>query len=414
MSASPVVAAALPAARLWAGDLSVEHHDDTLSISVGLQWEGAGAQRNLPSGSRLRIDVGDLDRLGGDRRHLLAAHTPANATALVPLLALLAAASGADLSIEAPVCPVALAGARRAVAAGQATHGWASVTLGATAGATSPTHRGGDGVLFSLGLEPLATVARLRRSDAPPTHLIALDDLDSPVATSSGGDERAMWRAEAVAAHELHLPLVRVSTNARDITDHLVDWDSARRVATSACALALAGVVGSVTLPADRCHADPDHPGTSALWSSGAVSIDTAMADLSSIERAALVAADPWACQWLRVCDSRRADSNCGRCRSCQLALAQLWLSGEPTADAPWFEHGLDPMVVASLTPAPLPVPADYLTVVDELHEFVHDTTAGTLLADPGDRSLAVALAGAWVTHLGNCGVAVPTVALSA
>lgn len=398
----------------------MDHADDTLTIALTLHWDDVPAGSWLPSGQQLRVEISDLDRLGGDRRNLLAAHAPPNATALVPLLAVVAATSGADLTIDAPVCPIGLAGARRAVAVGQRDHNWPAVTLGATAGATSPLHRGGEALVFSLGVEPLATLVALQRAGRMPTHLLAIDELMA--ATTPWGDDAGAgalgsedgcrrWRAEAMAANATRLPLVRASTNARQFLPADDASASTRQAVAASCSLALAGVVGSVLVPMPPTIAAP---GTTDLWSSSAVAITEATAASTLSEASALVASDHWARQWLAVCPTERGGRNCGVCRPCQLALASLWLAGASRHDLPSFAHAADPAIVRALDPTPLPEQVDYLAVINGLHHVADGDGQGRVATSPDDRLLAAALADAWAAHLHHAGANRAAAALSA
>lgn len=387
----------VPDAQLLAGDLRVDHADDHLTISVKLNWFGANHELAATSGERLAITVDALDRLGCDRRHLLAAHSPPNATALVPLLAVIAAAGDADLTIDAPVCPVTLAGARRAVAVGQEVYGWSAVTLGATAGAPSPQPRDGVGLVFSLDLPAVASVVALRRAGQEPTHLIAIEGF-SPVVRG---------RAEAVAANAARLPLVRVATNCDTFLRTQTDRDAAQHAVVTSCSLALAGVIDTAVIPAltSASSAVGYTSGDAAdgMWSSHATPLASVIGDLPFVEAAALVTTDPWARQWVTVCASQRAEGNCGRCRPCQLALAALFASGAAPEDWPWFAHPADPAIVGALVPSAIHNPDDYLEVIDALVDVTNGST-GSRAANLTDRQIAAALAQAWADHLAHVG----------
>lgn len=411
------VSVQLPVTQLRAGDLRIDHADDTLTIAITLRWEGPLGESGSRPEQRLHIAVGDLDRLGGDRRLLLAAHTPPHATALVPLLAVIAASNGADLTIDAPVCPSALAGARRAIAAGQLTHGWPPITLGATAGATGVPRGGGDALVFSLGLDAIATLLHLHRSARPPTHLLAVDGLDTPATTRHVGDHHAAcarWRAEAMAANAARLPLIRIASNARSFANDVADLPALREATASASALALAGVAGSVSIPLPPAPSPVDDHASGALWSSEAVAISTAVTHRTATERAALVLADPWATEWLQVCASPRSGSNCGHCRQCQLTLAHLWLAGGAPDSVGRFGHPADPAAVRALSPGPPVDQTGLRALVDELLALANGTGQFRSTASPDERLLAAALADAWTVHLGASGVAVPSEPLSA
>ena len=412
-----------PLAQLWAGDLCVEHADDTLTISVLLEWETPPEHLPPHPDRRLRIEVSDLDRLGGDRRNLLAAHTPASATSLVPLLAVIAATTGADLTIEAPVCPTSLAAARQAIAVGQARHGWAAVTLGATAGATGPPRREGagregagregEGLVFSLGIEPLAALVELRKIGRPATHLLAVDGVGPRAARSPSGYlpptgagaatlAPRSWRTEVMAANAARLPLVRATTNARELGLPDMTTTIAEQAGTAACALALAGVVGSITLPGTRSAATSVWPDSASLWSSAAVDLRTA-APTSAIDASTLVATSPWALQWLRVCPYAGGEGNCGVCSPCQFTLATLWIAGLPATALHAFDHAVDPNVVRALPPANHQDPQrrqDHLDLISALAAVAGGSGGERAVAPHDDRLLAAALADAWTTHL--------------
>jgi hypothetical protein len=193
-----------------------------------------------------------------------------------------------------------------------------------------------------------------------------------------------------------------------------MDWSVARGAAVSACALALAGVVGSAAVPVGPAGGGGADPGAGSLWSSGAVDIEDDAGGIPPVDSANLVGDDPWARRWLRVCATGRADGNCGVCRPCQLALARLWLAGEPDAADAAFDHPVDPAVVRSLAPLPLADDGDVLGVLGELRGTADGWSTGRRSTSPDERLVATALADAWASHLERTRVSDPADALSA
>jgi len=206
-----------------------------------------------------------------------------------------------------------------------------------------------------------------------------------------------------MAANAARLPLARTWTNVRELGIPGMASTTAEQAATAACALALAGVVGSVTLPAGLGGAGLGGADTTGLWSSAAVRLGTTAQTLSVTDAAHLVAADPWARQWLRVCPSVNGDRNCGVCPPCQYALTALWLAGASGAELAGFDHPVDPAVIGTLAPELHRDERgrhDCLELIDSLTIVAEGGDGENGNALHGERFLAAALADAWSSYL--------------
>ena len=219
-----------------------------------------------------------------------------------------------------------------------------------------------------------------------------------------------------MAANAARLPLLRVASNAHRFLPPAATGRIAREAVVASCALALAGVVGNVTIPSHLASADPDPDptGATSLWSSGGVGLLEDPRGLSTAEAAALVATDPWARHWLQVCARRPAGGNCGVCLPCQVTLTHLWLAGVAAANLTSFDHGPDPAIVRALDPRFTAAGVDHRAMVGALIRLAEGSESGRATVPSDDRLLAAALADAWTALLGRAEPATPAPALSA
>ncbi len=321
-----------------------------------------------------------------------------SATPFVPVAAVVAAWAGVDLVIDAPVDATAVAGARHAIAmlanfgrddgarapriiASEVIEGYPGprdlVTVPAGSGAAtnigdSADNGRGVGLFFTRGVDSTAT---LLTDAAEITHLIGIDWADPPYHTP--GTE-AVFASTTAAAAERGLPLVRVTTNVRDLLNGGAGWRWGFGPALASFGLALAPMLGEVRISSAFGPGDPA-PNSSQemldpLWSSSSVAV-VHRALGARLHRTAIVAADPWAMRWLKVCWVRAGDGNCGECPKCLMTMTGLYLCGAGDMLAACFDAPLTVQAVVDGTVEPR-VPAipimvelvDSLSPDDPLH----------------------------------------------
>ncbi len=321
-----------------------------------------------------------------------------SATPFVPVAAVAAAWAGVDLVIDAPVDATAVSGARHAIAmlanfgrddgaraprisASEVVEPYPGPRYSATVPAGSATapnigdsadNGRGVGLFFTRGVDSIAT---LLTDAAEITHLIGIDWADPPYHTP--GTE-AVFASTAAAADERGLPLVRVTTNVRDLLDGSAGWRWGFGPVLASFGLALAPMLGEVRISSAFGPGDPA-PNSSQemldpLWSSSSVAV-VHRALGARLHRTAIVAADPWAMRWLKVCWMRAGDGNCGECPKCLMTMTGLYTCGAGDLLAACFDAPLTAQAVVDGTVEPR-VPAipimgelvDSLSPDDPLH----------------------------------------------
>lgn len=342
---------ALPGDRpLVVSDVQPEYgdpaHGDAVQASTA--WFEGG---HLHEGVRLRFRLhgdGPLDHSG---------------TPFVPLASILGAWAGVDVVLDAPVDAAAVAGARRAVAVQCGFWGWrvpsidapGAVDAGAAARPAahpreaSHTEDGrGVGLYFSRGVD---STAALLTDGGAVTHLLGIDWVDPPLA---GADTAAMWSGTVAAAAERGLPLLRLSTDLRRVTEPLPGWNHTHVPAMAGFALLLAPQLREARIAASEgsrtTQAWPSHEASDPLWSSSSVALvhDYAV-EGGRYERTAIVASDEWAMRHLKVCYARGGDGNCGTCGKCLTTMAALELLGRGDLIPASFDGSLTPEAVRAI-----------------------------------------------------------------
>lgn len=268
-----------------------------------------------------------------------------SATPFLPMLTMLAGVIGVPLRVDAAVDAVALDGARRAAALMARWFDWPSRTVSApTTRPTPPTPARGTALFFSRGLDSMWS---LFHGGLEVDHLIGIDWEDAPLASEG---TRAIMRGTKAAAADLRLPLHRVSSNYRQFSDDVIEWDDAVGPTLASFGLLLAPVadrvIVSATLPGHLLRPKGTHPHLDPLWSSSAVQILHVGEELGRCDKAAAVADEPFVQRWLKVCWQRAGDGNCGECPKCQMTLSNFAAVGRLDAVAPIFDASLSADVV--------------------------------------------------------------------
>lgn len=362
----------VPVPQLVVEDLRTEWFDGVVAISA---WMRGG-----PAGDGLRVRF----RLHG------AGVLDPTATAFVPVAAVAASWAGSDVVIDAPVDAVALAGARRAITllAGFGSDAGASVpsitaseVIADTRVIPAQVTPSGDavgsdhaldardrhqvGLFFTRGVDSAATL--LADADTV-THLIGIDWVDPPYCTP--GTE-AVFASTRMAAAERGLPLLRVTSNVRDLLDAGPGWRWAFGPVLASFGLAVAPMLSEVRISSAFGPGDPTANSSQELldpwWSSSQVAIVHRTA--TRLDRTAAVAGDPWAMRWLKVCWMRSGDGNCGRCPKCLMTMTALYICGAGDRVAGCFEAPLSADAVWSSTQVPR---VSALPIMQELVGSLH------------------------------------------
>lgn len=336
-------------------DLGIEAADGVLAATA---WMRGG-----PAGDGMRVRF----RIHGDGM------LDTTATPFVPVAAVAAAWAGTDLVIDAPVDAVALAGARSAIAmlAGFGRDAGARVpviTASETVGADAPPGGAADpaggvlgpdgggngcrnvGLFFTRGVDSTATL--LTDADAV-THLVGIDWVDPPYATP--GTE-AVFASTMQAAAERGLPLLRVTTNARDLLDLGPGWRWGFGPVLASFGLVLAPMLAEARISSAFAPGDPTPTSSQEmldpLWSSSQLAV-VHRAIGERLDRTAIVAADPWAMRWLKVCWMRPGDGNCGECPKCLMTMTALHICGADDLVGECFDAPLTAELVVASTRIP-------------------------------------------------------------
>ena len=304
----------------------------------------------------------------------------------VPLAVLVAAHLGENVRFEAPVSPTLLAGAERA--AGMFADWWEYrrpriVAEGMPAGAPGA---GNVALLYSRGVDTAATLVRSLRGEIEErvTHLLCGDGIEW---VYSAEVDRQIWRDNELAAAEIGLPLVRLTSNSRVLLRGLIGWPRSFGAAYIGSALTLGPMFGQLLTGATQTmDPSPDASGPQPpiadprgsrwdldpLWSTEATVVRQDAAEFIRGERIAMIADHEPSVRWLKVCWEGGSAGNCGACMKCLRTMTALASAGV-LEKASLFERGLDP---AAIRAAPLRnlmppvIPALAASVPDDLPEI--------------------------------------------
>ena len=376
------------AAPLVVSDVQPEYGEGVQASSA---WFEGG---HLAEGVRLRFRLhgdGPLDHSG---------------TPFVPLASVLGAWAGVDVVLDAPVDAAAVSGARQAIEVQCGFWGWrvprieapSAVDAGGPAqpgpeGAPRPGDPGdgrGVGLFFTRGVDSTSV---LLTDGGAVTHLLGIDWVDPPI-VSEGTVE--VWRGTSGAAAERDMPLLRLSTDLRGVSEPLPGWNHTHVPALVGCALLLAPQLREVWIAASEgsttTQAWPSHEASDPLWSSSSVAIVHRYPVVGGrYERTAVLAGDEWAMRWLKVCYERPGDGNCGRCTKCLATMAALELLGRGEAIGGSFDAPLTPEVVRAAAEDPsMGVYMDRVEILDRLPEGeLRDAWAELVAAIAAKRAAA-------------------------
>ena len=188
--------------------------------------------------------------LGLDDRIVITASKRAlgpRVTPFLPIAVLLAAARSHDLRIEGPVDPWVLGAAIAAGGRWASARGLRTPRVAAVETIVSEEIGAASGQWFTGRGSATAGVDGRRCPDA----LVGLDWDHVPAVSTA---TRAAWRSTLGCAEQLHLPLVRVTTNARSLFEPTVSWSDSIGAVLAAIALYVRPCIGSLVVPDGLSH----------------------------------------------------------------------------------------------------------------------------------------------------------------
>lgn len=257
-----------------------------------------------------------------------------SAEAFLCACALPAALARRGLRLATGADPAALAAAQRVL---DFTRGWWPHPAPAPGPAGPAAAAGGaaTALCFSGGVDSFHTLLTRR-----PDWLLFGSPFDSPA--DDRGAAAWGWAQVQAAAAATGARAVRVRTNLRS---HPLfarsDWQKVHGGALVALAHLLPAEVGrlliSASYPLDYLHPWGTHPHLDPLWSTPALAVEHAGAELTRADKLAAIGTDPVVRGHLRVCWETPAAGNCGRCEKCLRTRLVFWrrLPGTPCATLP-------------------------------------------------------------------------------
>ncbi|MCX6400838.1 MAG: hypothetical protein NTX33_13035 [Propionibacteriales bacterium] len=165
--------------------------------------------------------------------------------------------------------------------------------------------------------------------------------------------KRVTATLEAIAA-ETDLQLLTATTNLREVLVHaeLAKWGRELHGATLASLGTLfSPVISKLFIPSSDVRSPQvgwgSHPVIDPLWTSDRLEVAYHCEDHVRQDKVALLADEPLAQRYLRVCYMRFQEANCGTCKKCQRTMALLTLVGRLDR-FPTFTQPLDVDLLAS------------------------------------------------------------------
>jgi len=188
------------------------------------------------------------------------------------------------------------------------------------------------GMFFSGGLDSFYTLLKNENSKSPASekisHLIFLHGFDIKLDDYELFDA-ALKGVKAVAKH-YHKEIVQVTTNVRQITNNILDWQMYHGTALISVALGMEGALRKIYIAADHTHKDlfprGSHPLTDPLWATETMDIVHDGCEATRTEKILWqVGKSQVALDNLRVCwESRSGKYNCGICEKCIRTVLNL------------------------------------------------------------------------------------------
>jgi hypothetical protein len=179
---------------------------------------------------------------------------------------------------------------------------------------------------FSGGVDSSYTVLRSRTHAAAIDRLLCVHGFDIKI---DDGARMAAWepRLRAIAA-AVGKPAIVLRTNLRAHPLYARGWERTHGGAIAAVGHVLAGagrLVVPATLTTDKTYGWGSHHQTDAFWSSGALEVVHADADVNRRQKVRALADEPLVYDALRVCwEGKTAAGNCSACEKCVRTMVLL------------------------------------------------------------------------------------------
>ncbi len=299
--------------------LRLEVHPDHLALTARVHSRDVGATE-----VRLRVhDPSLADRLD------------ASATPFLPILLTLAASSGTDLLIDAPVDGIALDHVDAIAKLHRDWWGWRAPEVDAVEMARERERAPGVGLWFSRGVDSTDTLVRSLDGtlvedgeSMTVSHLLGLDWIDAPYATPHAP---AIWADTASTAASVGLPLIRMTTDVRTVLEPFVGWKHSHGAVLAGLSVLAGPLLGTVMISASAIGDEPrplgSHPQLDPLFGTAATRIAHVGRSTRSEKTFRLVESD-WDLDALKVCWEVDSTRNCGRCAKCLATMTALEAAG--------------------------------------------------------------------------------------
>ena len=259
------------------------------------------------------------------------AKPPGDASAYLAAALPLAMRRGEALEIGGTVSPRLLARADLIQSIYTLWNPWLCRVRVWASGAADPGDGGGAvATFFSRGVDSSYTATSERYGAPELTHLLFVDGLDLRHNDTVRAEEVRLARA---AASVIGLPLVAVSTNVRELSEPLCDWEDMAGAGLSFVALSLGGLLERAVIPPSDTYMSMTPCGTSPLldplFSTERVEIEHDRLEGTRASKVASIARRrPELLRYLKVCFAENRPDNCGRCHKCLLTMVALQAAG--------------------------------------------------------------------------------------
>ena len=244
---------------------------------------------------------------------------------------LLAMRQGEHVDVRGPVSPPLL---EHAPAIVELYSGWDRSLFRSRVRAESelePAARaGGTASFLSRGVDSLHAAAA-RAEDGPAlTQLVFCDGLEPMHGAGVRAEE---MRQAAAAAERLGLPLARLESNIRELTDPIVrNWEDMVGAGLAFLGTSMSGGLGHVVIPSSDGPRTVGACGTSPLldplFSTAEVEIEYDTPATRAAKVAWLARERPDLLPYMKVCFYGDRPDNCGRCSKCLLTMLSLEAAG--------------------------------------------------------------------------------------
>ncbi len=213
---------------------------------------------------------------------------------------------------------------------------------------------------FSGGADSFTTVLEHRQELDAVIHVRGFEEFRFPHLAPLA-EERAR-----LAAEELGIPFVLVTTDVRLVTDPVIEWYLGHGAGMASVAHALAGSFGRVLFASFNSYAELEPAGTHALldplWSSERLTIEHDGAAITRAERLSRIAGNPTVRRYLRVCYQHIVPKvNCGRCPKCVNTMLGLEIAGTLRGSTAFPSDRMDLERVAFMATQQYPVRRDVI-----------------------------------------------------